>query len=94
MARRKSGKSLGTKGNSEIYTMTWKQLLGSAAFVKGFNEIRKGKPFNYDLTHNAWSYERGRLFGAVYTGKIKDGNRVLKTAIYAAAEAFQTKTIL
>ncbi len=94
MARRKR-KSLGKEGNSERYTMTWKQLLGAAAFVRGFKEVRAGKPFDYDRPPNdSWSYERGRLFGVVYSGKIKEGNRVLTAAIYAAAEAFQAKSLV
>lgn len=88
-------KSLGREGNSERYEMTWKQLLGAAAFVRGFKEVRAGKPFDYDRPpSDGWSYERGRLFGVVYSGKIKEGNRVLAAAIYAAAEAFRDKALL
>lgn len=64
MARKR--KSLGQQGNSERHQMTWKQLLGAAAFIRGFKEVRAGKPFDYDRPpSDGWSYERGRLFGVV-----------------------------
>lgn len=93
MAKRRH-KYQGTQGNSARYALTWKQLLGAADFVKGFKEVRAGKPFNYDLPVSSWSYERGRLFGIVYSGNIKDGNRVLMAAIIAAAEMTRDKTMI
>lgn len=83
-------------GNKHSVPITWKSLLGAAAFKKGFNEVKKGKPFNSDClpTHHHWHYERGRLFGIIYSGQIKNGRHVLTAAIMACAEAFRDKAIL
>jgi len=40
------------------------------AFVKGFNDKRKGKPLDYEAfpydTNAQWDYERGRLFACIF----------------------------
>lgn len=93
MARRKQ---VTVRGNTRTTPITWKSLLGAAAFGKGFNEVRKGKPFDDTSikSHHQWNYERGRLFGCLYTGQIKSGRNVLTAAIYAAVEAFRDKAII
>jgi hypothetical protein len=61
-----------------------KSVIRSAAFVKGFNEVRKGVALNYDAFKDAnkqWNYERGRLFAHSFSGQIKVGNRVTHDAI-------------
>lgn len=84
------------QGNKHCVPITWKSLLGAKAFGQGFREVRAGKPFSDDgLSYSdQWHYERGRLFGIVYAGKIKDGNRVIFAAIYAASEAFRDKSLI
>lgn len=68
-------------------TVTLRTVLRSAAFVRGFKEARKGLPMDYDAygeaheTTNRWSYERGRQFGLIYTGPIKDGKTITHDAV-------------
>jgi len=61
------------------------KVMASSAFVRGFNEVKKGKAFDYDAyedprernaTNKRWNYERGRLFGHVYSGPLKQGNKI------------------
>ena len=65
----------------------------TAAFMRGVREARAGLPMDYSAyenersTDNRWNYERGRQFGLIYKGAVKDGNRVLGEAIHAAARA-------
>jgi hypothetical protein len=60
-------------------------LMASADFVAGFNEVRKGKPFNYDREHktDSWFYERGRQLAMIYDGPLKEGHTVVPPAIEA-----------
>jgi hypothetical protein len=63
-------------------------VMRSAAFVRGFKEARNNAPMDYDAycnfneTHKRWSYERGRQFGLIYSGSIKNGNKVILDAIF------------
>ncbi len=93
MAKRKE---VTKSGNKRTVPITWKSLLGAAAFKRGFNEVKKGKPFDADglRLHEQWHYERGRLFGVLYNGQLKNGRYVLTAAIMACAEAFRDKAIL
>ena len=95
MARR-TRKTVTKEGNKHSVPITWKTLLGAKAFGRGFREVKAGKPFNDDGLDGGdqWHYERGRLFAVVYQGKIKEGNRVITAAVYAAAEAFQSKSLI
>lgn len=89
MARKKERKD----GNATVVQSTWKTLLGSRHFGRGFREVKAGIPFNDDglQIHEQWPYERGRLFGVVYNGQLKQGRTVLTAAIYAAAYAYKDK---
>lgn len=83
------------RGNSMIRTVSLKSILSAAAFVKGFGHVRKGKPFEEIVEINKqWAYERGRLFGCIYNGQLKNGRNVLSAAIYAYAEASRDKIVL
>ena len=68
-------------------------VMRSAAFMRGFNEARKGVAMDYDVftesgeTSKRWNYERGRLFGFVYAGAIKTGAKVNYDAIMRYAGA-------
>lgn len=59
-------------------------VIRSSAFVKGFSEVKKGKPLNYDAypydTNKQWDYERGRQFALLFMGKIKNGAKVTYSA--------------
>lgn len=88
------------EGNSHIRTQTWDELMGSAAFVKGFNDKRSGKPMEYDAfagdpkqSAKQWHYERGRLFACIYDGQLKDGRRVTYAAKLSCSEAFKDKSM-
>lgn len=69
-------------------TVKLRDVLRSAAFRKGFDEASSGKSFDYNYVDRVtasegWRYERGRLFGTVYKGKLKTGNRIENSAIEA-----------
>ncbi len=56
-----------------------KGIMRSAAFVRGFNEARKGVALDYDAyteTNDQWAYERGRQFGFMFDGPLKIGQSV------------------
>jgi hypothetical protein len=65
-----------------VRTVKLRTIMRSAAFVRGFKEARKGLPMDYDAygkaseTTERWNYERGRQFGVVYAGAIKDGRSI------------------
>ena len=73
--------------------VSFKSVLGSAAFMRGVREARAGIPMDYNAydnegdTRKRWNYERGRQFGLVYSGPVKDGNRVRWEAIHAVRDA-------
>jgi hypothetical protein len=74
-------------------TVSFKSVMRTAAFMRGFKEARKGLPMDYDAydnersTDNRWSYERGRQFGLLYAGPVKDGGRVRWEAIHEMQRA-------
>ena len=73
-------------GHRQIATKktTTAAVIRSSAFVKGFAEVKKGKPLNYDAfpydANKQWDYERGRQFALLFSGAIKKGARVTYTA--------------
>ena len=80
-------------------TVSYKSVMRTAAFMRGVREARAGIPMDYDAyengrnTDNQWSYERGRQFGILYAGPVKDGGRVRWDAIYALREALGARHI-
>lgn len=53
--------------NSEVEDTTTRDIVGSRAFSKGYQDYKQGRPFNvdaYDEDTEHWEYERGRLFAA------------------------------
>jgi hypothetical protein len=74
-------------------------VMRSAAFVRGFAEARKGKPMDYEAyqergqTNDRWAYERGRLFGHIYAGPLKEGPRVTWPAYVAMRDAFRINLV-
>ena len=85
----------------QIPTRTTKvsAIIRSAAFVRGFNEVQKGLPMDYDVYSKAdevakrWDYERGRQFGFLYAGKLKNGQTVIHDAIWTYADASYLKWV-
>jgi hypothetical protein len=69
----------------------------STPFNLGFQEIRKGKPLNYDaFPHDCnaqWQYERGRQFAYVFGGKLKVNNKLSYYAIEAFHQALWTNLV-
>jgi hypothetical protein len=66
--------------------VSFKSVMTTAAFNRGVKEARSGKPLDYDaykVTNEQWAYERGRQFGLVYSGQIKEGRTVLREAVFA-----------
>ena len=79
--------------------VTYKTVMRTAAFMRGFRETREGLPMDYEAytgdgdTNNRWQYERGRQFGILYAGPVKDGGRVRWDAIHALQEALGAQHI-
>ncbi|CAB4130692.1 hypothetical protein UFOVP122_20 [uncultured Caudovirales phage] len=58
-------------------------VIRTAAFVRGFNEVKKGKPIEYDAfrdSNKQWDYERGRQFALLFNGALKNGAKVTYNA--------------
>ena len=79
--------------------VTFKSVMRSAAFMRGVREAREGLPMDYKAydnernTDNRWSYERGRQFGLLYAGDVKDGGRVRWDAVHALKAAHAARHI-
>lgn len=74
-------KSAATYTHRQVTTKstTIKGVMRSAAFVRGFNEARKGVAMDYDAfreTNDQWAYERGRQFGVMFDGPLKYGQAI------------------
>lgn len=81
-----------------IAKLTLKELIRSAAFVRGFNDACQGKPFDYDAYANSaakqWHYERGRALAMVWDGPLKIGKRVSMSAMVAVNRAFADRELI
>lgn len=78
-------------------TSTAKSIIHKAAFVRGFNEVKKGIPFNYDAYPSMVEmerYERGRMFAYSFHGDLKDGKRVLWSAQRALYDAYAIGAVI
>ena len=79
--------------------VTFKSVMRTAAFMRGVREAREGLPMDYKAydnersTDNRWNYERGRQFGLLYAGPVKDGGRVRWDAIHALQAALGAQHI-
>jgi len=73
-------------------------IMRSAPFVAGFKEARTGKPIRYDAyiydSNAQWNYERGRLFGLIFTGPLKVGKAINRGAAIQLSIAIGDKVIL
>jgi len=75
-------------------------IMRSAAFMRGFMEVRKGLPMDYDAyskdidLHMRWSYERGRQFALVHAGDVKDGRTVRIDAVMNWVEFGKKKFVI
>ena len=78
-------------------TCTLRSVMRTAAFIKGHKDALQGKPFSYDAypdLNDQWSYERGRLFGAIYKYPVKEGKTITYDALYAFANAWNANLIM
>jgi hypothetical protein len=73
-------------------------VIRSSAFVKGFGEVKAGKPLNYDAyPHDAnkqWDYERGRQFALCFNGALKKGAKVTMSAAVMLGLELHRKSII
>jgi hypothetical protein len=73
-------------------------VIRSSAFVKGFSEVKKGKPLNYDAypydANKQWDYERGRQFAFCFNGALKVGAKVSHAAMVMLSIELHRKSII
>jgi hypothetical protein len=73
-------------------------VMRSAPFVKGYSEARAGNPIRYDAyinnSNSQWNYERGRLFGLIFSGPLKVGKAINRGAALQFSIAIGQKIIL
>jgi len=73
-------------------------IMRSGPFVKGFSEARAGNPIRYDAyinnANSQWNYERGRLFGLIFSGPLKVGRAINRGAAIQFSLAIHQKIIL
>jgi len=86
-------------GQIKTTLSTLKSSMIRSAFVRGFKEARKGLPMDYDCygagheTNARWQYERGRQLAIIYSGELKQGNRVTYAAQQAMGDAIYNQWI-
>jgi hypothetical protein len=71
--------------------VTTRSIVASREFARGFDEVRKGLPFNPD--DDDWNYERGRCFGfiAPLDMPLRIGTRINPKAVKLVEAAFLGK---
>lgn len=74
------------------------QIIHPAPFVRGHREVVRGIPMDYDAYNDnvvdRESYERGRLFGAIFQEPLKVGKKVTWEAQLMLSNAFNTRAII
>lgn len=78
-------------------TTTTTAVIRSRAFVQGFNEVKAGKPLNYDAfldSNDQWNYERGRQFALLFNGALKKGAKVTMSAALMLGVELHRKSII
>jgi hypothetical protein len=79
----------------KTHAVTIKQTLNSKFFNLGVDDVRKGRPFKYDLPdQDEWHYVRGRHFARVFNGEIKNGRCLRTEALYKFADAWYSGAII
>jgi len=87
-------------GQIKTRNVSFKSVMRTAAFMRGVREARAGIPMDYGAyenergTDNRWSYERGRQFGLIYKGPVKDKARVRWDAIEGMRDALWTRAMI
>ncbi|HEY2228662.1 MAG TPA: hypothetical protein VGI22_13170 [Xanthobacteraceae bacterium] len=75
-------------------SVTTEAIVASREFARGFDEVRRGIPF--DPTNDDWNYERGRCFGhiAPIDMPLRIGRAVNPRAVRLAEAAFSRKLLI
>jgi len=93
-------------GNNSPYRrkVTAADVIKHREFQIGYREAKAGITFDADRQHfgqhysdrknGAWTYERGRQFARIYTGRLLQGRGVCKAAERALIEATIKKDII
>ena len=76
------------------HDVSLRAIVGSREFARGFDEVRKGLPFNPDICN--WEYERGRCFGfiAPLSMPLRIGGALNPKALKLADAAFSRKLLI
>jgi AAA+ superfamily predicted ATPase len=78
--------------------VTANSILRSKPFVRGFNEVKRGIALDPEAfrgyARDQWCYERGRQFGCLYNGPLKDGRNLIYDAQYAYHLASRSRAII
>ena len=73
-------------------------VMRAKSFLRGFSEVQRGAPLDPEAfrsnTSDQWKYERGRQFGCLYTGPLKQGRNLLHEAQYAYHLASRSRAII
>lgn len=70
-------------------------LMRAAAFRRGFDDKRAGKPFaEIAETKDQWAYERGRLLACLYAGPLKSGRDINREALSAFGRACSDRSVI
>jgi hypothetical protein len=74
---------------ADTFPVTLHSIVASKEFARGFDEVRRGLPFNPD--NDDWDYERGRLFGRIapLDMPLRIGRRLNPRALALAEAAFK-----
>jgi hypothetical protein len=74
--------------------VTTRSIVTSREFARGFEEVRRGLPFNPD--NDSWDYERGRCFGLIapLDMPLRIGRRLNPKALELAERAFTRKLLI
>ena len=85
------------KGNAHTSKNTVLSIMARAAFRRGFDDVRAGRPFDPDAFikgNDQWLYERGRQFAVVFGGTLKVGRSITREAHVAMIHAKRAGSII
>ena len=86
-----------------LRTIKYSTIVASKAFGDGFREVKKGLPlcadkysgkFGKGLGNLQWIYERGRQFGHLFDGPLKNGHYPTSTALNTFIDRCEDRSIL
>jgi hypothetical protein len=73
-------------------------VMRAKSFLRGFSEVQRGVPLDPEAfrsnSADQWRYERGRQFGCLYTGPLKQGRNLVYEATYAYHIASRSRAII